>query len=114
MSYYSTIGGRLRVKSARGMAILHRHFDDWTDPQAEGQVKFGDSAVDFNGYYRNLGRRLEPCLSELHRMGELADVNVNEVTSDGFEGEFHYELLDGRPFVTVREPSGGIEERRAL
>jgi hypothetical protein len=41
-------------------------------------------------------------------------VNVDEETSDGFEAEFHYELLGGRPFVIVREPSGGKEDRRAL
>src|SRR5438067_7024187 len=94
LSYYSTINGHIRVKSAQGMAILHKHFHEWTDPHAEGRVKLRDLRVDFSGYYRNLGRRLEPCLSELRWLSELADVNVKEETSDGFEAELHYELLE--------------------
>jgi hypothetical protein len=106
MSYYSTITGCIQVKSLSGMAVLHRCFDEWTDPQAEGQVELGDFWIDFSGYYRNIGRRIEPCLQELHQIGELADVNLDEETTDGFEAEFHFELQEGIPFVTVTKPSG--------
>src|SRR5438132_6717257 len=97
MSYYSTISGRIQVSSAQGMAVVHEHFDEWTDPQAEGRVEFRDSRIDFNGYYRNIGRRIEPCLRQLHQMGELADVNLDEETTDGFEADLHYDMQKGSP-----------------
>jgi hypothetical protein len=117
MSYYSTIDGRIEARTEKGAAVIDRLFESWTQPENErygALVHVEGNGVEFAGYYRNAGRVIEPCITELLKMGELQSVEVEESTTDGFTAEYRYFIQDGRPTVRVDDETHNVHETRTL
>ncbi len=117
MSYYSTIQGHINVRTKKGAQILQRLFESWTE---EENARYGslvdltDKRLEFDGYYRNAGRVIEPCLRELAAIGELANVDIVESTTDGFTATYHYFMDRGNPRVQVDDRTHDVHETRPL
>ncbi len=117
MSYYSTIFGHIEARTKKGAQVLQRLFESWTEEQNAqygALVDLTDKRLAFDGYYRNAGRVIEPCLRELAAISELASVDIVETTTDGFTATYHYFVDRGKPVVRVDDQTHRVHETRTL
>lgn len=83
MSYYSTIIGRIEYDDEETAQSVYSSFARTVDIQLNGTV------IQFDGHYRNIGRRLESELLE-----DAVSYDLVETTTDGvFKGYVYYDGL---------------------